>query len=139
MRVLSPLHAPQTLYSIHIPDILYHLGHPDPPPHPTPIPTRSLSSEAPHTHKSLKYPSQALHIYLKPFTLISGPPHPPKSPSHPTQVLRAHSYPLPPSLAFYTHPWLYTPVQDPPAARGMALNVQYLYMWSQQIDFKYEL
>ena len=49
------------------------------PPHPTPIPTRSLPSEAPHTHKSLKYPSQALHTYLKPFTLISGPPHPPKA------------------------------------------------------------
>ena len=44
-----------------------------------PIPIRFHTSNAPHTHQSLQYPSQTLHTHLKPLTPIAGPPHPTKA------------------------------------------------------------
>ena len=53
------------------------------------------------------YPPKALHTYLRPFTLISGPPHELKD-------LHTHFRLYIPILDQHTFPWRCTPTLDPP-------------------------
>ena len=130
--VPDSLHQPQTL--IPIPDVpypLYAIEISSSTPHfhlkPfIPIPIRFHTSNDPHTHQSLQYPSQILHTHLKSLTPIAGPPHP-------TKALTCISGLLYLILSLQTIPWSFTHNLGPPTQSHTSdslhthQNLQYPY------------
>ena len=78
-----------------------------------PIPIRFHTSNDPHTHQSLQYPSQILHTHLKPLTPIAGPPHPTKA----LTCISGLPYLI---LSLHTIPWSFTPNLGPPTQSQVA-------------------
>ena len=98
-------HSRRSIPTLDHPDqFQYYLTHPRPC---IPMSTHFHTSNALHTHQSLQYSSQALHIHLKPLAPISVP-------LHPTKALHTHIRSSIPILGLNTIPWSFTPTLNPP-------------------------